>query len=409
MKTLLIAFVILTPCCIFGQGVWFNDSLPAFGMSDAQSEVINGKIYVITWGIASIDNQGLATLDSALLSIFDPVQHTWTNPAQAVPFKGGFVTCSVSGKIYIIGAESDSLTNNMEVFDPASNTWSNISYSGIFTPRILLTASAVNGKIYAIGGFHHDKDLNIVEVFDPSSNSWTSPQISGSSTARDSHTACVLGGKIYIVGGENQYFIDKLEVFDPATNSWSTPTTSGTFTPRGGLTSSALDGKIYAIGGYNFAPKTNVLEVFDTATNTWTTPQTSGTFTARTGLTSSVVGNRIYTIGGIEFINSQNLTIFFPGNYNEVFSPLASEVKSEQSPELSLYPNPTTGIVSIQGAPSNDLNISVLNLLGETVMEQKNLQSLPDLTLDLSKLVPGTYYIRFSSANSMVTKKIIKN
>jgi len=77
-------------------------------------------------------------------------------------------------------------------------------------------------------------------------------------------------------------------------------------------------------------------------------------------------------------------------------------------PSVTISPNPTRGIISIQGAPSNDLNVSVMNLLGETVMELKNLNS-PDFTLDLSKLVPGTYYIRFSSANSVVTKKIIKN
>ena len=77
---------------------------------------------------------------------------------------------------------------------------------------------------------------------------------------------------------------------------------------------------------------------------------------------------------------------------------------------IMVFPNPTTGIVSVQTAPLNNLNVSAFNLLGETVMEQKNLHS-PDFTLDLSKLVPGTYYIRFSSANSVVTKtkKIIKN
>ena len=75
---------------------------------------------------------------------------------------------------------------------------------------------------------------------------------------------------------------------------------------------------------------------------------------------------------------------------------------------ITISPNPTRGIISIQGAPSNDLNISVMNLLGETIMQLKNPHS-PDFTLDLSKLVAGTYYIRFSSANSVVTRVIIKN
>jgi hypothetical protein len=77
-------------------------------------------------------------------------------------------------------------------------------------------------------------------------------------------------------------------------------------------------------------------------------------------------------------------------------------------PSVTISPNPTSGIISIQGAPPDDLNISVLNLLGETMVQLKNPQT-PNFTLDLSKLAAGTYYIRFSSANSVATKKIIKN
>ena len=76
-------------------------------------------------------------------------------------------------------------------------------------------------------------------------------------------------------------------------------------------------------------------------------------------------------------------------------------------PSITISPNPTRGIISIQGAPSNDLNISVLNILGETMMQLKNPHT-SDFTLDLSKLIPGTYYIRFSSANSVVTKMVVR-
>jgi Secretion system C-terminal sorting domain len=87
----------------------------------------------------------------------------------------------------------------------------------------------------------------------------------------------------------------------------------------------------------------------------------------------------------------------------------SSSVKNDlTSLPLTLSPNPTGGMLSVQGLPSDNLTVSVFNTLGETVMEQKN-PSAPDFTLDLSKLVPGVYYIRFSSANSVVTKAIIKN
>ena len=87
--------------------------------------------------------------------------------------------------------------------------------------------------------------------------------------------------------------------------------------------------------------------------------------------------------------------------------PLSSVMDDLNSVSLTLSPNPTKGIVSIKGIPSNDLSVSVINLLGETVMQQKNINN-PDFSLDLSKLASGAYYIRLSSANSVVTKKVIK-
>jgi hypothetical protein len=78
------------------------------------------------------------------------------------------------------------------------------------------------------------------------------------------------------------------------------------------------------------------------------------------------------------------------------------------SVSLTLSPNPTNGILSVQGLPSDNITVSVFNIIGETVLVQ-NHPTVPDFTLDLSKLASGMYYVRFSSANSVVTKKIIRN
>jgi hypothetical protein len=86
----------------------------------------------------------------------------------------------------------------------------------------------------------------------------------------------------------------------------------------------------------------------------------------------------------------------------------SSSVKSDLTAvPITLSPNPTSGILTVQGLPSDRITVSVFNTLGETVMTQRN-PIAPDFTLDLSKLDPGTYYIRFSLPNSVVTKKIIK-
>jgi hypothetical protein len=87
--------------------------------------------------------------------------------------------------------------------------------------------------------------------------------------------------------------------------------------------------------------------------------------------------------------------------------PSASVKNDLASVPFTLSPNPTGGMLSVQGLPLDDITVSIFNTLGETVMEQKNPPS-SDLTLDLSKFVPGTYYIRFSSANSVVTKMVVR-
>ena len=74
---------------------------------------------------------------------------------------------------------------------------------------------------------------------------------------------------------------------------------------------------------------------------------------------------------------------------------------------IVISPNPTTGIIYVHNAPENLLSVTVLNILGVNIIELNYLHS-SNFTLDLSKLVPGTYYIRFSSANSVDTKMVVR-
>ncbi len=74
---------------------------------------------------------------------------------------------------------------------------------------------------------------------------------------------------------------------------------------------------------------------------------------------------------------------------------------------ITLSPNPTRGMLQVQGLPPGNTTVSVFNLLGQLVVLQKDLRTR-ECTLDLSKLLPGAYYVRISSANSVVTKKVVR-
>src|ERR1051325_783519 len=54
-------------------------------------------------------------------------------------------------------------------------------------------------------------------------------------TPRFGLSATALDGKIYVMGGNignSPYQVNTLEVYDVASNSWNTPKTTGTFSPR---------------------------------------------------------------------------------------------------------------------------------------------------------------------------------
>jgi hypothetical protein len=73
---------------------------------------------------------------------------------------------------------------------------------------------------------------------------------------------------------------------------------------------------------------------------------------------------------------------------------------------LSVYPNPTRDIVTVSN--SNPITkVTVLNLLGQTVFEQK--VNAETVQVNLSNLAAGTYILQVSNEGSSKSVKIIKN
>ncbi len=75
---------------------------------------------------------------------------------------------------------------------------------------------------------------------------------------------------------------------------------------------------------------------------------------------------------------------------------------------LQLLPNPTTGNVTITGAPENITNLEVYNALGQVVLSPQ-LPRSSNFSIDLSGLSNGTYYVRIVSAYGVITHKVVKN
>ena len=76
-------------------------------------------------------------------------------------------------------------------------------------------------------------------------------------------------------------------------------------------------------------------------------------------------------------------------------------VEEVTSCNIRLYPNPTNGILNIEG--NGEMTISVMNILGQKVLET----TAPDnVTLNLSGLESGVYMVRIETENGTKTEKV---
>lgn len=71
--------------------------------------------------------------------------------------------------------------------------------------------------------------------------------------------------------------------------------------------------------------------------------------------------------------------------------------------DVIVYPNPTSGIVSIKGFEEG--SVTIFSSTGQAVMKIKNYQK--EERIDLSQLEPGIYLIKLSNSNSILEKKIV--
>ena len=249
----------------------------------------------------------------ALLVTNLAAEENWTQKADMPTARAGFATCSVNGKIYVIGGEVEGFGNlsisTVEMYDPKTDTWER--KADMPTSRSTST-SVVDGKIYAIGGGKSHKrrigpgwgwetiKLPTVEMYDPITDTWT-PK--ADMPAPRSAATCVVNGKIYLIGGANQkqHRSEIVDVYDPATDTWARAKSMNH--ARSGAAIRVMDGKIYVMGGTGWpqipnhpGPFLSSMEVYNPKTNQWR--EIGDMPAAKSSHTASVINGKIYVIGG---------------------------------------------------------------------------------------------------------------
>ena len=148
-------------------------------------------------------------------------------------------------KVYVIGgAQNNQALDVVECFDPESSKWQTLS--SMPTPRSDLAAAAVDGALYAIGGYD-GRTLSAVELFDPRKNAWE--PLAPMPSPRSDFVAAAESGRVYRLGGLDEYYeaLDTCQRFDPETNAWET--LAPLRIPRWSFAVCVIDRRVYAVGG----------------------------------------------------------------------------------------------------------------------------------------------------------------
>lgn len=85
--------------------------------------------------------------------------------------------------------------------------------------RAGIGAAALDGRIYAIGGFDGAQRLDVVEMYEPRMNSWH--DAASLNSCRDGVCVVTYGCWVYAVGGiDGPSYLNTVEAYDPRTNQW---------------------------------------------------------------------------------------------------------------------------------------------------------------------------------------------
>jgi N-acetylneuraminic acid mutarotase len=148
--------------------------------------------------------------------------------------------------VWVVGGRTrDGLATTMLALDLRTLRWRTLPGP---TPREHLAATALGGKVYAIGGRRagYDTNLAAVQAYDPRTARWR--RVPDLPDARGGTGAAAIAGRIVSVGGESPEGTERaVWALRPGTRRWAR--LPDLPTPRHGLGVVALGGRVWVVAG----------------------------------------------------------------------------------------------------------------------------------------------------------------
>ena len=220
----------------------------------------------------------------------------------------------------------------------------------------------------------------------------------------------------------------------------------GAFNGNSSVTSVTTPNTLSTMGTSVFRGMTN-LKTVDLSASTLLTEIPSQTFRDAVGITSVILPENVTSIGASAFLNLNSLstvkvlnpvpaaitasefsgvnlayaTLFVPGEEAKIAYEAADVWKKfgtimvsvtlstrnlEEDLDFNIYPNPTSGLVSIKSRLLNNANVSVYDLNGRVLLT-KNISGTSS-EINVSELSSGIYLLKFKVGNNTFIKRIIK-
>jgi N-acetylneuraminic acid mutarotase len=145
----------------------------------------------------------------ATVEAYDPATNTWTTKASMPTARTGLGVAAINGVLYAVGGDvgccyqPSNMVATVEAYDPATNTWT--TKASMPTARAELGVGVVNGILYAVDGAYNPGIYGVtyvvatVEAYDPATNTWTTK--ASDPTARYGPGVDAINGRLYAAGG----------------------------------------------------------------------------------------------------------------------------------------------------------------------------------------------------------------
>jgi hypothetical protein len=178
------------------------------------------------------------------------------------------------------------LFSSVSASELVENSWN--TKTSMTQERFSLGVAAVEGKIYAIGGFTRSGYLGLNEQYDPETDTWIT--LTSMPTSRNAFAIVACQGKIYCIGGiasngNGWFWCGVNEVYDVASDSWSIKASlpvNGT-----SLQAHAMDGKVFVI------IEKRDLYMYDPNSDSWTKKSQIPYIDSRNSIVSVTVDDKI--------------------------------------------------------------------------------------------------------------------